>query len=85
MILTIRPTPEFFRIDEGWPVRAWTGETNGGIAVTVFVAAICSDAANQPDLEAALEEIPGPKTVSSVGPRSDRMTTRTIPTTASGS
>ena len=60
MKITIAPTPDCFTTDSGIPMRVWKGETDGGIGVTVFVSALCTDPANQDELDAALEELPGP-------------------------
>jgi hypothetical protein len=61
MKITIEPTAEFFRTDEGWPVRAWRGFTEGGEPVVAFVAAVTpsTDAGNA-ELAEGLSEIPGP-------------------------
>jgi hypothetical protein len=61
MKITIEPTAEFFRTDEGWPVRAWRGLTEGGEPVVAFVAAVtATSAAGSAELHSALQEIPGP-------------------------
>jgi len=59
--ITLEPTAEFFRTDEGFPVRAWIGTTDQGTRITAFIAAIASRADDdQAQLQAELEEIPGP-------------------------
>ena len=61
MKLTVEPTEEFFRTDEGVPVRAWKGQTDAGTPVIAFIAAIAApDGVDQADLARELREIPGP-------------------------
>ena len=54
--LTIEPTPVTIRSPRCEGVRIWRGETNAGIPVTVLVASVCSDSANQADFEVALND-----------------------------
>jgi hypothetical protein len=50
-----------FRTDEGFPVRAWKGQTDKGTPVIAFVAAISSpDGYDHSELERELKTIPGP-------------------------
>lgn len=63
MRLIIDDTPEFFRTDEGYPVRAWRGKTASGISVIAFVAAIAvTEDADRAEFERELKAIPGPLT-----------------------
>ena len=55
MRIMMEPTTYSFTTDDGIPMQVWKGETNGGIGVTVFVSAVCTDPANQDELDAALE------------------------------
>jgi hypothetical protein len=59
--ITLEPTDHFFKTDEGIPVRAWTGHTNRGTPVTVFVAAIAAQEGYGAELADQLVEIPGPQ------------------------
>lgn len=62
MQLIIEPTAEFFRTDDGYPVRMWTGRTDQGTRVLAFISAICSpEGDDQRQLAAELKEIPGPQ------------------------
>lgn len=64
MKLTLIPTEQFFRTDEGIPVRAWIGETDTGTACIAFIAAIASPCGHdQSQLARELREIPGPATM----------------------
>src|SRR5882757_8052700 len=66
MRITITPTEHFFRTEEGWVVRAWTGETDAGLSITAFVAAIAFDDAKRHDLNkvtTGLMPIPSPEAV----------------------
>jgi hypothetical protein len=64
MKLIIEPTPEFFLTDDGFPVRAWKGETGKGVRVVAFIAAVGIEPGGTfsalAELEAELQTIPGP-------------------------
>ena len=71
MRLIIEPTEEYFRTDDGYPVRMWTGRTEHGTRVLAFISAICApEGDDQSQLAAELTEIPGPQ-VSHVMMRQD--------------
>jgi hypothetical protein len=59
--LILEPTDEFFRTDEGFPVRAWRGHTATGIPVIAFIAALAApEDADRREFERELKSIPGP-------------------------
>jgi hypothetical protein len=59
--ITLGPTEEFFRTDEGFPVRAWKGTTDQGTPIIAFIAGISAqDGFDYSKLEAELKSIPGP-------------------------
>jgi hypothetical protein len=61
MKITLEPTEEFFRTDDGFPVRAWRGTTDKGTPVIAFIAAISApEGRDHSELEAELKTIPGP-------------------------
>jgi hypothetical protein len=61
MKITLEPTEEFFRTDDGFPVRAWKGNTDKGRPIIAFIAAISSqDGFDHSELERELKTIPGP-------------------------
>ena len=63
MKITLEPTADLFRTDDGIPVRAWRGTTDRGTHVIAFIAAIAAPAGeDQSELLAELREIPGPAT-----------------------
>ena len=54
--ITIEPTPTVLIMPPDITgVRIWRGETSEGLPVTVLVATLCSDSANQPDFEYTLD------------------------------
>lgn len=64
MKITISPTQEFFRTEEGFLVRLWHGSTDSGAQVFAYVAAIAISAQQEPLLrESAIAPIPGPEAI----------------------
>ena len=60
MRVTLEPTAEFFRTDEGYPVRAWRGTTDRGTPVVAFIAAVTCEPEHAAEFEVELRAIPGP-------------------------
>jgi hypothetical protein len=61
--ITLEPTEESFRSDEGFPVRVWRGHTCTGIAVIAFIAAVTvPEDTDREAFERELRSIPGPNT-----------------------
>jgi len=59
--LTFEPTEQFFKTDEGIPVRARTGHTNRGTPVIAFFAALSAPESHGKELAEQLMEIPDPE------------------------
>ena len=64
MKLILEPTADFFMTDEGYAVRAWTGETGQGVRVVAFISCIAAEpgatVSAQAELAVELKSIPGP-------------------------